>query len=450
MTIPASTRKAGPYTGNGVVTAFDFAFKVFTKNDIRVIRAVAATGVESTLVLDTDYSVTLNADQDADPGGSITYPLVGVAMPATHTLTAVGSLEVKQATDIPDGGAFNASTIESAVDYQNILIQQLDEKIGRAVLVTPSSATDPQILIAALFAASDAAATSAGSASASKVSAAAAEVAAAASAAAAAASAASTTLPASLAGKASNMLRVKADETGYEHRTAAQVRSDIGAAATGDIPNAVTKTVIYAASGTYTVPATVRAIKVEAVGGGGGGGYGKGTAANCSVGAGGGAGSFGVAYVLKASLGATVAVTIGAAGVGGVAASSSSATAGGATSFGAHLLTNGGSGGGATSATTTSGGSAAGAPGGAVGSAGLVNSAGRPGGRGIIFSGDIGFGGEGGGSPFGAGGAGAGATAVGGAASGYGAAGGGAAAAGASDADGGAGTVGLVVITEYY
>jgi hypothetical protein len=59
----------------------------------------------------------------------------------------------------------------------------------------------------------------------------------------AAASAASTNLPASLTGGALNLLRVKVDETGYEHRTAAQVRGDIGAVGlTGNEPIAGVKT----------------------------------------------------------------------------------------------------------------------------------------------------------------------------------------------------------------
>lgn len=54
------------------------------------------------------------------------------------------------------------------------------------------------------------------------------------SATAAAASAATINLP-SITGNASNMLRAKADETGHEYRTPAQVRSDISAAASGAV-----------------------------------------------------------------------------------------------------------------------------------------------------------------------------------------------------------------------
>lgn len=167
MTVSASTRKAGPFTGNGVQTTFPFTFKVFTSADISVLTAVTATTVETALVLDSDYSVALNADQDASPGGTITYPISGTALPASKTLTAIGALVYKQATDVPSGGDFNADSIENALDYQNILIQQLLESDSRSVKVTANSTTDPDDLVADLFAAELAAVAAAAAAAAS-------------------------------------------------------------------------------------------------------------------------------------------------------------------------------------------------------------------------------------------------------------------------------------------
>ena len=54
MTISSTTRKAGPFTGNGVTVAFPFAFKVFTVADVLVVQAVTATGIETTKTLTTD------------------------------------------------------------------------------------------------------------------------------------------------------------------------------------------------------------------------------------------------------------------------------------------------------------------------------------------------------------------------------------------------------------
>ena len=36
MTVPATTRRAGPFNGNGVTTAYPFTFKVFEKADVAV------------------------------------------------------------------------------------------------------------------------------------------------------------------------------------------------------------------------------------------------------------------------------------------------------------------------------------------------------------------------------------------------------------------------------
>ena len=132
MTVSSATRKAGPFAGNGVTTSYPFTFKVFTKGDITVTRMNAA-GVETLLVLDSDYTVTLNVDQDADPGGSITYPDVGSPLPVGEQLTLSGSLAELQPTDITNLGGFYPQIIEDALDRAVILIQQLREITERTL-----------------------------------------------------------------------------------------------------------------------------------------------------------------------------------------------------------------------------------------------------------------------------------------------------------------------------
>lgn len=133
MTLPATTRRAGPFTGNGVTTAFPFTFKVFAKADISVVKT-SSTGIESTLVLDSDYSVTLNADQEVSPGGTITYPVSGTPLSALEKLTAVGALTYEQPTDLPTGGNYSATTVENAFDRNVMLIQQLLERFARTLV----------------------------------------------------------------------------------------------------------------------------------------------------------------------------------------------------------------------------------------------------------------------------------------------------------------------------
>ena len=71
MTISTELRKAGPFAGNGATTAFPFSFKVFAASDVAVTRA-DTLGAETALVLNSDFTVALNPDQDAAPGGTIT------------------------------------------------------------------------------------------------------------------------------------------------------------------------------------------------------------------------------------------------------------------------------------------------------------------------------------------------------------------------------------------
>ena len=65
MTISSPNRIAGPYTGNGSTTTFAFSFKVFAAADLQVVQLIVASGLETTLTLNTDYTVTLNQNQKA-------------------------------------------------------------------------------------------------------------------------------------------------------------------------------------------------------------------------------------------------------------------------------------------------------------------------------------------------------------------------------------------------
>lgn len=134
MTIPSTPRKAGPLNGNGVTTSFPFSFKVFAEEDIAVAIANAAK-VETQLVLNTDYSVTLNANQETSPGGSVTYPLTGSPLPTGSVLSIVGDVDYAQDLDLPSGGNYSPLALENQLDLMVMQIQQVDEAVGRSVKV---------------------------------------------------------------------------------------------------------------------------------------------------------------------------------------------------------------------------------------------------------------------------------------------------------------------------
>lgn len=160
MTVSSTTRKAGPFAGNGLQTAFPFTFKVFSASDIQVTRA-DSTGVETVLVLNSNYTVALNADQDSTPGGTVN---LSGALATGYALTVTGNMAYSQGTDLPTGGAFNAQNVEDALDRITILSQQLLEAVGRAVKVPATSSTDPAALLQELAADAASAASSAAAA----------------------------------------------------------------------------------------------------------------------------------------------------------------------------------------------------------------------------------------------------------------------------------------------
>jgi hypothetical protein len=71
MTVPAVSRIAGPFIGNGVTTIWPFTFQVNTATEL-LVRTVTAAGVSADLVLNSTFTVTLNPDQQASPGGTVT------------------------------------------------------------------------------------------------------------------------------------------------------------------------------------------------------------------------------------------------------------------------------------------------------------------------------------------------------------------------------------------
>ena len=146
MTISSTNRKAGPYIGNGTTTVFPFYFKVFTAADVEVVRLTVATNVETILTLTTNYTVTLNTDQNANPGGSIT--LVAGALASGYNLVITSAIGNLQPTDLTNQGGFYPDVINDALDRATIQIQQLQEGLDRAALLPITSDTDAAALVA--------------------------------------------------------------------------------------------------------------------------------------------------------------------------------------------------------------------------------------------------------------------------------------------------------------
>lgn len=135
MTVSSTVRQAGPFVGDALTTVFPFGFKCFSKTDLVATLTVIASGVQTTLLVDSDFTVALNADQDATPGGSITYIPGGVAMPATNNLTITSAVPQSQTVTLTIGGGFFPTVISTALDRVVILIQELTLRFTRGLSV---------------------------------------------------------------------------------------------------------------------------------------------------------------------------------------------------------------------------------------------------------------------------------------------------------------------------
>lgn len=176
MTVSSTVNTSPIYAGNDTTGPWAFSFKTFDQAELEVIKASSA-GVETILTLTTEYTVSLNGDQNASPGGEVT-TVANVATGESLRVRWVGI--PTQETDIQNAGGFYPEVIENALDKLTMLTQRNTEEIGRAVKTTITSGDDPDALVASLLAAEAnaaaseaAAAVSAGNASTSETNAAA-------------------------------------------------------------------------------------------------------------------------------------------------------------------------------------------------------------------------------------------------------------------------------------
>ncbi|MDR3898299.1 MAG: hypothetical protein Q3X95_03445, partial [Duodenibacillus sp.] len=153
MAIGYIKRLAGPYIGDGTgQKTFSFGFFVFTEGDVYVATAATENGASSTLQQGTDYTVTLNADQEASPGGTIT--LTAEAGLADGAVLVIGSdVDYTQTLDLTNYTRFPPERITEELDRIVVQIQQLAEIAERVLTVPPTSSSTPEDLIERLLAA---------------------------------------------------------------------------------------------------------------------------------------------------------------------------------------------------------------------------------------------------------------------------------------------------------
>lgn len=144
-------RLAGPFTSEGQ-SRLPFGFLIFEKTDVYVATADDPEAQAKMLVYGQDYSVEMNADQTATPGGTVvlTTPIV------KGNIFVVGSaVAYTQNMQLTNYSRFPPEIINEAMDRVVVQIQQLVERLGRTLSVPPTSDSTPEQLVEKLMAAQD-------------------------------------------------------------------------------------------------------------------------------------------------------------------------------------------------------------------------------------------------------------------------------------------------------
>ncbi len=134
------------YKGNNSVTTFDFDFLIEKDSEL-VVTIINKDGISSILKQNLDYSISKREDKQ---GGYITFPLetssFGV-LKESEVISLALSLEVKQESEFKNSSHLNLNVLEWTFDYIVRIIQILNRKISRAVMVQEGFYSTPNDLL---------------------------------------------------------------------------------------------------------------------------------------------------------------------------------------------------------------------------------------------------------------------------------------------------------------
>ena len=142
-------RLAGPFTSEGQ-SRLPFGFLIFEKTDVYVATADDPEAQARILVYGQDYSVEMNSDQAATPGGTVvlTTPII------KGNIFVVGSaVAYTQNMQLTNYSRFPPEIINEAMDRVVVQIQQLVERLDRTLSVPTTSDSTPEQLIEKLLSA---------------------------------------------------------------------------------------------------------------------------------------------------------------------------------------------------------------------------------------------------------------------------------------------------------
>jgi len=128
--------------GSGITEQeIPFLFPILVSSDLTIIARVTATGVETPLVLDTDYTV------DIDDDGTGTVTILGDAtgndnVAVTSEVWIARDTPNTQTLDLAQGGNFNAENVEDAFDRATKQIIENTDNVDRSLRAPATDDTD--------------------------------------------------------------------------------------------------------------------------------------------------------------------------------------------------------------------------------------------------------------------------------------------------------------------
>ena len=133
------------YTVTAGVLSYSVTFPLYERSDVAVYLG-RHDGSESLLVLDADYSVSIN---DNHTGGTVV--LFDNVAEVGDVLALLSAVPYTQELDLSNVATIDVEATERQMDRTTQQIQQLKEQVERSVLIPPTSSGSPEDLIRDLF-----------------------------------------------------------------------------------------------------------------------------------------------------------------------------------------------------------------------------------------------------------------------------------------------------------
>ena len=131
MTVSTTTSRKDA-TGNGVTTLFTALFRILDQTHIQVLRTQISTGVVTTMALTTDYTVS-------GVGGD-SFDVTFLVAPTTdQRISILRNVPFTQEVHYVENDPFPAATHEMALDQLTMEVQQLNETISRALVLSANT-----------------------------------------------------------------------------------------------------------------------------------------------------------------------------------------------------------------------------------------------------------------------------------------------------------------------